>query len=140
MTAAIQAGRISFWRRDDGATAVETGLSMLAVLLFMCGLVEFCWAFWNWNSLQLAVAQGARFAMVSASGSTTATCASLQAGAQTTASSSLIGFSGATITSSCSGSGSNATMTVTGTYTFTPVITPLIPAMTISTSATVPLM
>jgi Flp pilus assembly protein TadG len=49
---------------DEGSTAVEAAIvfSLLFTLIF--GIAEFGMALWQWNTMQLAVLQAGRFAMV----------------------------------------------------------------------------
>jgi Flp pilus assembly protein TadG len=49
---------------DEGSTAVEAAIvfSLLFTLIF--GITEFGMALWQWNTMELAVLQAGRFAMV----------------------------------------------------------------------------
>jgi len=58
---------------DEGSTAVEAAIvfSLLFTLIF--GIVEFGMALWQWNTMELAVLQAGRFAMVNNATITSAT-------------------------------------------------------------------
>lgn len=49
--------------RDDGATAMETALSLLVLVTLIIGVAEFAFSYWVLNAMQIAVAQGARYAL-----------------------------------------------------------------------------
>ncbi len=149
-------------RRQDGAAAVETALVLVVALPFMIGMVEFALAYWNWNSLLLAVAMGGRYAMAHASSSSLAACTTptpaptitgctsgggsysspnLPNCAAYQTSLSLIGLQASSITITCSGS-SPTTMTLVATYNFDFVASALLPygPLTLTGRAKVPLM
>lgn len=53
------------WRDcDSGATAIETGLVMLVLVVFFLGLFEFGFGYWVWHTMHLAAADGGRYAML----------------------------------------------------------------------------
>jgi hypothetical protein len=59
-------GKIRRWRENEaGATMVEFSLAVTAVLILLGGMVDFLFAFWQWNSAMKAVEIGARIAAVS---------------------------------------------------------------------------
>src|SRR5438309_184268 len=49
---------------DEGAVAVEAAVTLSALLLLIFGIIEFGTAFWQWNTMLLAVEQAGRYAMV----------------------------------------------------------------------------
>lgn len=49
---------------EDGATAVEFAILIIPLLIGVLGLIAMGSMFWVWNTLQLAVDEGARYAMV----------------------------------------------------------------------------
>lgn len=51
-------------RADEGTTAVEMAVVMMAVLFLILGTIEFAIAYWTMHSLQLAVDVTGRQAMV----------------------------------------------------------------------------
>lgn len=56
--------RCRFWRRSDGAAAVELALVMPVLLMVVLGIVDFGRALFTLNNLTSAVREGARFAAV----------------------------------------------------------------------------
>lgn len=51
-------------RRDEGAVAVEAAISLSVLLLLILGTIEFAFAFWQWNTMLLAVNQVGRCVMI----------------------------------------------------------------------------
>jgi Flp pilus assembly protein TadG len=49
--------------RDDGATALETALTLFVLVIFIVGIFEFGFGYWVLNSMQLAVSESGRYAM-----------------------------------------------------------------------------
>jgi TadE-like protein len=49
---------------DDGSTAVEAAVVFSLLFTLGFGIVEFGMALWQWNTMQLAVLDAGRFAMV----------------------------------------------------------------------------
>src|SRR5947208_2872836 len=49
---------------DDGSTAVEAAVVFSLLFTLSFGIVEFGMALWQWNTMQLAVLDAGRFAMV----------------------------------------------------------------------------
>ena len=49
---------------EEGAAAVEAGVTMSVLLLLIVGSVEFGRAFWSYNTMLLAVEEAGRYAMV----------------------------------------------------------------------------
>jgi len=54
----------SFYGSEDGAAAVEAGISMSVLLLLIVGSIEFGQALWTYNTMLLAVEEAGRYAMV----------------------------------------------------------------------------
>jgi len=54
----------SCYGAEDGAAAVEAGISMSVLLLLIVGSIEFGRALWTYNTMLLAVEQAGRYAMV----------------------------------------------------------------------------
>jgi TadE-like protein len=50
--------------RDEGSTAVEAAIVLPLFFTLTFGIVEFGMALWQWNTMQLAVLDAGRFAMV----------------------------------------------------------------------------
>jgi hypothetical protein len=49
---------------DDGSTAVEAAVVFSLLFTLSFGIVEFGMALWQWNTMELAVLEAGRFAMV----------------------------------------------------------------------------
>jgi Flp pilus assembly protein TadG len=49
---------------DEGAVAVEAAITLFALLLLIFGIIEYGTAFWQWNTMALAVEQAGRYVMV----------------------------------------------------------------------------
>jgi Flp pilus assembly protein TadG len=47
-----------------GATAVETGLVLIPLAMFLFGIFEYGWLLMNWNLLNNAAREGCRYALV----------------------------------------------------------------------------
>jgi Flp pilus assembly protein TadG len=121
---------------EEGASAVEFAIVFPVFFLLLFGIFEFARAWWAANSLQFAVAQGARYVMTSPSGSgrpTGANCATWTPGAYQTAITTymhrqLSNWNVSTATPSanpsvnCSASPPTLTVLVSASYTFTFVI------------------
>jgi Flp pilus assembly protein TadG len=50
--------------QDCGSVAVEAGLAIPVFLLMIGGIIEFALAFWQWNTMLLAVEQAGRYVMI----------------------------------------------------------------------------
>ena len=150
----------SVWRREGASVVVETAFVMIFLFPLMIGMVEFAWAYWNWNSLQFAAQQGARYAMVRSKSTTLTACtvpspvptitgcgsvtpAALPNCAAYETSQNLFGFDSTTValTITCAGSGPT-TMTVTATSSYDFVAATLLPygPITMTGTALVPLL
>lgn len=154
----------ALWRHRDGSTAVESGFVFVIFFPFMLGLVEFAHAYWNWNTLQLAAQQGARWGMTHAGASsadlaaltctpqptpapTITGCSSVATLASCTAyqtGQSLIGFPAASvsITVTCDSGTSPTTITVGTAYTYNFVASGMLPfwPLSLAGAAKMPLM
>jgi Flp pilus assembly protein TadG len=51
--------------RDEGAVALETALILTVMMLLLLGIIEFSVAWWQLNSMSLAVAHAGRHVMLS---------------------------------------------------------------------------
>ena len=49
---------------DDGATAVEAAIVISVFITLVFGIIEFGTAFWQWNTMTLAVQEVGRYAMI----------------------------------------------------------------------------
>jgi Flp pilus assembly protein TadG len=121
---------------DAGAAAVEFAIVLPVFLLMLLGIFDFARACWVANSLQFAVAQGARYVTLSPTSSSRATAANcttwVSSGGSATYTTSITtyvrtqltnwGVSTATPTVtasvSCTGSPPTVTVTVSASYTF----------------------
>jgi Flp pilus assembly protein TadG len=52
------------FRWNEGAAAIEAALILPTLFFTILGIVEFATAFWQWNTLLLAVEQASRYVMV----------------------------------------------------------------------------
>ena len=71
-------GRSSRGRWDDGATAVETAITISLSLALVFGIIEFGMALWQANTMALAVEEAGRYVMVNNTSCNTASCAETQ--------------------------------------------------------------
>ena len=53
-----------FKRDEKGAAAVEMAFILPVFLLFVLGIIEFGRAYWTYNSMQLAIDEAGRYAMI----------------------------------------------------------------------------
>jgi Flp pilus assembly protein TadG len=58
---------------DEGATAVEAAITFSLLFSLIFGIADFGMALWQWNTMELAVLQAGRYAMVNNGTITTAT-------------------------------------------------------------------
>ncbi|MDH3239081.1 MAG: pilus assembly protein [Alphaproteobacteria bacterium] len=56
----------SYWRRSEGATALEFALVCVPLLILTLGIIEFAFALFQWNTAEKATQLGVRRAVVSA--------------------------------------------------------------------------
>lgn len=127
-------------RADGGVASVEFAIVFPAFFLLLFGIFDFARACWMANSLQFAVAQGARYVMMNPTGNgkpTGANCASWTASTyqtniqnymQTQLSNANVysATPAATASVSCNASPPTLSVTVTASYTFTFVLSDLI--------------
>jgi len=132
------------YRWDDGAVAVEAAFILPVLFLLILGIIKFGMAFWQWNTMLLAVEQAGRYVMINNTSCDT-TCAQTQMQTiLTTASSSCPPAAGQICVSAicynpstCTPTTSSTTMKLTATYSFN--FFGLATPFTISTQGTVPL-
>jgi len=113
-----------------GATAVEFALVAPIFLIMVIGVFELGRAMWIRASMQYAVEETTRFAIVN----TSATTAALATYASTAYSSSGINITGATFSATQATTGGITYVTITGSYDFS-VIVPLVPIPNVTLSA-----
>jgi Flp pilus assembly protein TadG len=126
---------------DDGASTVEFAIVFPFFFLLMFAIFDFARACWIVNSLQFAVAQGARYVMTSPTGSgkpNVVDCADWTPGTYQSSVQSYVqrqvngwNVSAATVsvpnpTANCGGSPPTVTVIIKASYTFTFVLTDLI--------------
>lgn len=123
-------------RERRGATAVEFALVVPIFLIMTMGVFEVGRAFWIKSSMQFAVEETTRFAMVN-TGASTATLATL---AQTNLTAAGVNVAGVTFAATQEVSGSRTFISVTGTYNFS-VVVPIVPIpdITLSVKSRVPI-
>jgi Flp pilus assembly protein TadG len=130
-------------REDGGATAVEFAIVFPVFFLLLVAILEFARLVWTVNSLQYAVAQGARYVTMSPGGNskpTTGTCDSGVPTAYKTAvvtyvnkqlaeyrSSAIASVPSASVT--CGASPPTMTVTVKATYNFNFVLSNLVTSL-----------
>jgi Flp pilus assembly protein TadG len=121
-------------RRDEGTAAVEAALIAPALFFAILGIIELGTAFWQWNTMLLAVEQAGRYVMVNNS-SCDVSCAEAQMQAVLPAASVCTTPSAGQI--SVCASTSAGTMTLTTAYSFN--LLSLFGPFTITSQGTVPL-
>lgn len=122
-------------RDQKGAAAVEFAMVIPVFLIFMFGIISFTQAFWIRNTMQYAVDEAGRYAMINTGASNSDITSYFQ--------SKVYGMSSAGITVSISSAtvSSVTYKTISATYSFAPFNNGLIdiPAITLSTQARVPI-
>jgi Flp pilus assembly protein TadG len=143
-------------RSEDGAAAVETAIVLSAFLLLTLGMAEFAMAYWNYNTMLLAVDEAGRYAMVYNQGPPTACGPQTQATNCPTLTSNAVANCAAaqaqTVLSNYSApssvavsvsqtAGSPATMTICGSYSFNFIVPSFLPygPISLKRQVTVPL-
>jgi Flp pilus assembly protein TadG len=125
-----------FRKNDAGAAAIEMAFVLPLFLLFVLGIIEFGRAYWTLNSMQLAVDEAGRYAMVH----TTSTDAQIVAAAQAN----LYGLNANnfTLTSASQTTGGVNYKVITATYVFSFVAPGVLPFgnLNLTRQTTVPLM
>ena len=104
-------------RSDRGVTAMEAAILLPAFIYFIFGITELSRMFWIQTTLDYAVAEATRYAIVNSG----ATSAQIQAIAVTNASSIDASTSNFNVTITTAGSN----ITVNGTYNFTFLVIPI---------------
>ena len=123
-------------RWDEGAAVVEAALVLPLLFLLILGIVQFGTAFWQWNTMLLAVEQAGRYVMVN-NASCDASCAESQMQAVLSgASVCTTPTSGQMCVSAYKPAGSSS-MTLSAAYGFSPVA--FLQPFTITSQGTVPL-
>ena len=125
---------------DDGAVAIEAALLLPVFFLLLLGIIEFGAAFWQWNTMLLAVEQASRYVMVSyaSSGSCDTSCAQTQMqNVLPSASICTTPKVGQICVSASTPAGTPSTMTLTASYNFK--LLALFAPFTITSQGTVPL-
>jgi len=119
-----------FINSRKGATAVEFALIAPVFLIMVIGVFELGRAMWIKASMQYAVEETTRYAIVNTGASTS----TLAAYAQSAYSSSGINITGATFNASQATSGGKTYVTITGSFNFS-VLVPIVPMPDVTLSA-----
>ena len=131
--------------KEEGSAAVEAGLVLPILLLFVVGSVEFGRALWTYHRMLLAVEEAGRYAMVYGASPSLLTSASCPSGPITIADCAVArantylttyGATGVSVSSSEDAS-SPKNMTITATYTFNFITPGLLPFGPINLSSQV---
>lgn len=116
--------------KRSGATAVETGLVLIPMTMFIFGIFEFGWLLMNYNLLNNAAREGCRYALANNTDTTLATDTqtvvdTFMAGSQTNFNNFTVTVSGTHNGTAYTGNGCNAltagdmiTVTVSGQYRY----------------------
>ena len=124
-------------RLDEGAAAVEAAFIAPILFLAILGIVEFGMAFWQWNTMLLAVEQAGRYVMVN-NASCDTSCAQIQMQSILPAASvCTTPTAGQICVSASTSAGTPSTMTLTAAYNFN--LLALFGPFTITSQGTVPL-
>ena len=122
---------------EEGTIAIEAALLLPIFFLALLGIIEFGAAFWQWNTMLLAVEQAGRYVMVNNS-SCDVSCAETQMQSVLSGSSVCTAPSAGQICVSASTTaGTPSAMTLTATYKFS--LLSLFGPFTITSQGTVPL-
>lgn len=129
---------------EEGVASIEWAVIFIPLLLLIFGIIEFAQAYWTWNTMLLAVGDGARYAMVFNSYNSAAGCSgTLQDNTVSVVQQSLIGIadpSDFTISACSTTSTTPATITISASYNFTFLAAGISGPLTLSTQVTVPLL
>src|SRR5262249_4643017 len=135
MKLAMSKIRAAFRSNEAGATAVEMACVTPILLLFILGIIAFARAYWVLDSMQLAVDEAGRYAMVHIAASDSQIIS--------TAKANLYGLDSSdfTVTSRSQTSGGVTYKVITATYTFNFIASRVLPYgnITLSRATTVPL-
>ena len=124
---------------DEGASTVETAITLNLLLLLIFGIVEFGTALYSWNTMQLAVEQVGRYVMINNNSCSTSCAVSEMQLILTSAASCTTPTAGQICVSATGPTASNPpTMTLTAAYNFN-LLAPFIPSVTMTSQATFPL-
>jgi Flp pilus assembly protein TadG len=124
-------------RRDEGTAAVEAALIAPVLFFAIFGIIELGTAFWQWNTMLLAVEQAGRYVMVNNS-SCDVSCAETQMQSVLSSASVCTTPSAGQICVSASiPAGTPSSMTLTTAYSFN--LLSLFGPFTITSQGTVPL-
>jgi Flp pilus assembly protein TadG len=122
---------------EEGAAAIEAAITLSLFLFLILGIIEFGTALYSWNTMQLAVEQAGRYAMVN---SATVTPATAEAQMQTVLTSAAVctaPAAGQICVDATIAAGSPSTMTLTAKYNFN--FLALAGSFTMTNQATFPL-
>ena len=124
-------------RRDEGAAAIEAALIVPVLFFVIFAVIELGIAFWQWNTMLLAVEQAGRYVMVNNS-SCDVSCAETQMQAVLSSASVCTSpTTGQVCVSASTSAGTPSTMTLTAAYNFN--LLSLFGPFTITSQGTVPL-
>jgi len=124
-------------RRDEGAAAIEAALIVPVLFFVIFAIIELGIAFWQWNTMLLAVEQAGRYVMVNNS-SCDVSCAETQMQAVLSSASVCTSpTTGQVCVSASTSAGTPSTMTLTAAYNFN--LLSLFGPFTITSQGTVPL-
>ena len=123
--------------RDEGAAAIEAALIVPVLFFVIFAIIELGIAFWQWNTMLLAVEQAGRYVMVNNT-SCDVSCAETQMQAVLSSASVCTSpTTGQVCVSASTSAGTPSTMTLTAAYNFN--LLSLFGPFTITSQGTVPL-
>jgi Flp pilus assembly protein TadG len=122
---------------DEGATAVEAAICLFLLFLLILGIIEFGMALYSWNTMQLAVQQAGRYAMIKNATITAAMAEDQMKSVLTTAAVCTTPTAGQICVDATTAAGTPSTMTLTATYRFNLIA--LAGPFTMTAQATFPL-
>jgi Flp pilus assembly protein TadG len=124
-------------RWEEGAAAVEAALILPILILAILGIIEFGTAFWQWNTMLLAVEQAGRYVMVNNTSCGVACAETQMQSVLSGASVCTTPAAGQVCVSASTSAGTPSTMTLTAAYSFN--LLALFNPFTITSQGTVPL-
>ena len=116
---------------------MEAALILPILILAILGIIEFGTAFWQWNTMLLAVEQAGRYVMVNNTSCGVACAETQMQAVLSSASVCTTPTSGQMCVSASTAAGTPSTMTLTAAYNFNPVA--FFSPFTIRSEGTVPL-
>jgi Flp pilus assembly protein TadG len=122
---------------DEGAAMVEAAITLSVFLFLLLGIIEFGMALFSWNTMQLAIGQAGRYAMVNNTTCGTSCAETQMQSVLTTAAVCTTPSAGQICVSATTAAGSPATMTLTAKYNFNFLV--LTGPFTMTSQATFPL-